>query len=117
MPGHIGRGELVHTELTANITSVTAVTQIVAAPGVGNRILILGWTLRCDADDVTTTAQWHSNATVIPFSPTLNVLANNWPHAPESACGNAGFLACDVNESLRFSAGLATSGEVTYAII
>lgn len=87
------------------ISNVTTVTTIVAAPGAGYRIVVLGFQLSLDADGEYT---WTSAAT--PLMGTQELLADT----PAGAFGQAGVLRCAPNEALRLTSSTAANGFVRY---
>lgn len=85
----------------AAITNVTTIATIVAAPGAGRRLVVLGFTLSLDAAGEAT---WSSASTALTGA--MELVADT----PLSAWSSAGVLLCAENEALRLTATTAANG-------
>lgn len=94
--------------INAAITNISTNTIIVAAPGAGRRIVVLGYKLHLDTDGEYT---WLSAATALTGAMELTA------DTPDGAfCGSLGVLECGVNEALRLNPTQAANGWVRYAV-
>ena len=91
----------------ASVSNITTVTPIVAAPGAGYRIVVLGYLLTLDAAGE---YSWSSASTALMG--TQEVTADT----PVGAFASTGVLHCAENETLRLTATTAANGFVRYVI-
>lgn len=90
-----------------SIANITTVTTIVAAPGAGLRIVVLGYQLTLDADGE---YAWTSAATALMGTQELT------GDTPVGAFCTVGVLRCAENEALRLTSSTAANGFVRYVI-
>jgi hypothetical protein len=92
---------------SAPISDITTITTIVAAPGAGYRIVVLGYKLQLDTDGE---YLWSSASTAL--TGTMELAAD----APDGAFFGAGIFACAPNETLRLTATTPANGWVRYVV-
>jgi hypothetical protein len=93
---------------SAPISNVTTITTIVAAPGAGRRIVVLGYKLQLDTDGE---YLWSSAADALTGTMELA------EHVPDGAFAACGVLRCAENEALRLTATAAANGFVRYVTV
>lgn len=92
---------------SAVITAHTTGT-VVAAPGAGYRIVVIGWLLSLDSIGE---IQWLSAAT--PITGAIEVAADT----PIGMSASFGALACAENEALSLEATQACNGHARYVVV